>query len=186
MDLHQRRSESHPWWSFRKHQGSTRRFCQTVLSATRSPNLSSHWSFQVAQFSDSHSSSGDAAAKGHRIAGPQTSLLPLRRVHWESCQLVRTWDRTIRYCRIKISARLSWYGAQFQQFHRPRQSLWPLWSQPRHIKTHSKKPMRLSNKISAFRYVVEHLPGERNVWVDILTPSAVTSKRSVASAKVLL
>ena len=31
------------------------------------------------------------------------------------------------------------------------------------------KLMRWALKLSAFHYVVEHLPGERNVWADMLT-----------------
>ncbi len=49
---------------------------------------------------------------------------------------------------------------------------------PRHTAT---KLMRWAIKLSAFRYVVEHLPGERNVWADMLTRWAVTRKKTVSS-----
>ena len=35
--------------------------------------------------------------------------------------------------------------------------------------------MRWALKISEFRYVIEHVPGERNVWADMLTRWAVES-----------
>lgn len=31
------------------------------------------------------------------------------------------------------------------------------------------KLMRWALKLSVFRYVIEHVPGERNVWADMLT-----------------
>ena len=34
-------------------------------------------------------------------------------------------------------------------------------------------------KLSAFRYFIEHLPGEKNVWADILIRWAVTTKSSI-------
>ncbi len=39
------------------------------------------------------------------------------------------------------------------------------------------KLMRLALKLSAFLYVIDHLPGESNVWADILTRWEVSSKR---------
>ena len=47
------------------------------------------------------------------------------------------------------------------------------------------KLMRWALKLSAFHYVVEHLPGERNVWADMLTRWAVSSNRSINAAKVI-
>ena len=52
---------------------------------------------------------------------------------------------------------------------------------PRHT---ASKLMRWAIKLSAFRYVVEHLPGERNVWADMLTRWAVYPKSSVCTDKV--
>ena len=52
---------------------------------------------------------------------------------------------------------------------------------PRHT---ASKLMRWAIKLSAFRYVVEHLPGERNVWADMLTRWAVYPKSSVSTDKV--
>ena len=51
---------------------------------------------------------------------------------------------------------------------------------PRHT---ASKLMRWAIKLSAFRYVVEHLPGQRNVWADMLTRWAVYPKSSVAIDK---
>ena len=47
------------------------------------------------------------------------------------------------------------------------------------------KLMRWAIKLSAFRYVIEHLPGELNVWADMLTRWAVSPKRKVDATKVL-
>lgn len=41
---------------------------------------------------------------------------------------------------------------------------------PRHT---ASKLMRWALKLSAFRYIVEHIPGEKNVWADMLTRWAV-------------
>lgn len=43
------------------------------------------------------------------------------------------------------------------------------------------KLMRWAIKLSAFRYVVEHLPGDRNVWADMLTRWAVQSKATITT-----
>lgn len=45
------------------------------------------------------------------------------------------------------------------------------------------KLMRWDIKLSAFFYVVEHLPGERNVWADMLDRCAINSKRTVDASK---
>lgn len=45
--------------------------------------------------------------------------------------------------------------------------------------------MRWALKLSAFKYVVEHIPGEKNVWADMVTRWTVRSPRN-ASAKSLL
>ena len=42
------------------------------------------------------------------------------------------------------------------------------------------KLMRWAIKLSAFRYVIEHMPGERNVWTDNLTRWAVEPARAVS------
>lgn len=47
---------------------------------------------------------------------------------------------------------------------------------PRHT---ASKLMRWALKLSAFRYVVEHLPGERNVWADMLTRWAVGTNSGI-------
>ena len=47
------------------------------------------------------------------------------------------------------------------------------------------KLMRWAIKLSAFRYVVEHLPGELNVWADMLTRWAVSPKCMVDATKLL-
>ena len=47
------------------------------------------------------------------------------------------------------------------------------------------KLMHWAIKLSAFCYVVEHLPGEQNVWADLLTRWAVSPKRKVNAIKVL-
>ncbi len=52
---------------------------------------------------------------------------------------------------------------------------------PRHT---ASKLMRWAIKLSAFRYVVEHLPGERNVWADMLTRWAVCPNSSINVKKV--
>ena len=58
---------------------------------------------------------------------------------------------------------------------------------PRHTAT---KLMRWALKLSAYRYVVEHLAGERNVWADMLTRWAVKTpdavKAKTVAAKVML
>lgn len=41
------------------------------------------------------------------------------------------------------------------------------------------KLMRWDLKLSAFRYIIEHVPGEKNVWADILTRWAVQPKNIV-------
>jgi len=46
------------------------------------------------------------------------------------------------------------------------------------------KLMRWAIKLSAFRYIVEHLPGERNVWADMLTRWAVQPRTSVNAKRV--
>ena len=43
------------------------------------------------------------------------------------------------------------------------------------------KLMRWAIKLSAFRYVVVHLPGDQNVWEDMLTRWAVNPVRTVSS-----
>lgn len=43
------------------------------------------------------------------------------------------------------------------------------------------KLMRWALKLSAFRYVVEHIPGERNVWADMLTRWAVRPSNAIKS-----
>ena len=45
------------------------------------------------------------------------------------------------------------------------------------------KLMRWAIKLSAFRYVVQHLPGEENVWADMLTRWAANSKSSVSTKR---
>ena len=45
------------------------------------------------------------------------------------------------------------------------------------------KLMRWAIKLSAFRYVVEHLPGEENVWADMLTRWAVNPKSHVSAKR---
>ena len=52
-------------------------------------------------------------------------------------------------------------------------------------KHRASKLMRWAIKLSAFRYVIEHLPGEINVWADMLTRWAVSPKRKVDATKVL-
>ena len=52
---------------------------------------------------------------------------------------------------------------------------------PRHT---ASKLMRWAIKLSAFRYVIEHLPGERNVWADMLTRWSVYPKSSISSKKI--
>ena len=47
------------------------------------------------------------------------------------------------------------------------------------------KLMRWALKLSAFRYIVEHLPGERKAWDDMLTRWAVNPTNSVSAFKVL-
>ena len=44
--------------------------------------------------------------------------------------------------------------------------------------------MRWAIKLSAFRYLVEHLPGQRNFWADMLTRWAVCPKSSINPKKV--
>ncbi len=46
------------------------------------------------------------------------------------------------------------------------------------------KLMRWAIKLSAFRYVIEHVPGERNVWADMLTRWAVAPKNSTSPKKI--
>jgi len=46
------------------------------------------------------------------------------------------------------------------------------------------KLMRWALKLSAYRYVIEHLPGDRNVWADILTRWGVKPCGSVNTAKI--
>lgn len=50
----------------------------------------------------------------------------------------------------------------------------------RHV---ANKLMRWALKLSSYRYVIEHRPGSRNVWADILTRWAVRSTDRVRSAK---
>ena len=50
---------------------------------------------------------------------------------------------------------------------------------PRHT---ASKLMRWAMKLSAYRYVVEHLAGERNVWADMLTRWAVKPHADVQAA----
>ena len=51
---------------------------------------------------------------------------------------------------------------------------------PRHT---ASKLMRWAIKLSAFRYVVEHLPGDRNVWADMLTRWAVSPRKLISSSR---
>ena len=44
--------------------------------------------------------------------------------------------------------------------------------------------MRWAIKLSAFRYVIEHLPGDRNIWADMLTRWAATTKSNINSNRV--
>lgn len=44
--------------------------------------------------------------------------------------------------------------------------------------------MRWALKLSAYRYVIQHLPGERNFWADILTRWAVRPRNNVQSSKI--
>lgn len=46
------------------------------------------------------------------------------------------------------------------------------------------KLMRWALKLSTYRYVIEHLAGERNVWADILTRWAVKPRSKVSSLKI--
>ena len=41
--------------------------------------------------------------------------------------------------------------------------------------------MRWALKLSEFRYVVEHFPGERNIWADMLTRWAVKPRNKVSA-----
>lgn len=50
----------------------------------------------------------------------------------------------------------------------------------RHIAT---KLMRWALKRSAFRYVIEHVSGQRNVWADMLTHWAITPKHKVQAPR---
>ena len=52
---------------------------------------------------------------------------------------------------------------------------------PRHT---ASKLMRWAIKLSAFRYVIQHLPGDRNIWADMLTRWAVTPKSNINSNRV--
>ena len=52
---------------------------------------------------------------------------------------------------------------------------------PRHT---ASKLMRWAIKLSAFRYIIEHLPGEKNVWADMLTRWAVAPKSTINSNRV--
>ncbi len=45
------------------------------------------------------------------------------------------------------------------------------------------KLMRCALKLSAYKYVIEHLPGERNVWADMLTRWTVKQRSSVRAGK---
>ncbi len=45
------------------------------------------------------------------------------------------------------------------------------------------KLMRWALKLSAYRYIIEHLPGERNVWADMLTRWAVKPRSSDRAGK---
>lgn len=42
--------------------------------------------------------------------------------------------------------------------------------------------MLWSLKLSAFHYIIEHVPGEKNVWADMLSRWAVELMKSVASS----
>ena len=46
--------------------------------------------------------------------------------------------------------------------------------------------MRWALKLSAYRYVVEHLAGERNVWADMLTRWAVAPHSEVQANKIVV
>lgn len=46
------------------------------------------------------------------------------------------------------------------------------------------KLMRWALKLSAYRYVIEYLPGNQNVWADMMTRWAVSSERRVDSTKI--
>ena len=52
---------------------------------------------------------------------------------------------------------------------------------PRHT---ASKLMRWAIKLSAFRYVIEHLPGDRNIWADMLTRWAVRPKSFVSTKNI--
>jgi len=45
------------------------------------------------------------------------------------------------------------------------------------------KLMRWALKLSAYRYVIEHLPGKRNVWAEILTRWAIRPRDRVSTVK---
>lgn len=58
--------------------------------------------------------------------------------------------------------------------HANREYLYESYGKKPGISRHTvSKLMRWAIKLNAFRYVVEHLPGEQNVWADILTRWAV-------------
>ncbi len=61
----------------------------------------------------------------------------------------------------------------------------PYGSNPGIARHTASKLMRWAIKLSAFRYVVEHLPRERNIWADMLTRWAVNHKQSVSAIKVV-
>lgn len=54
---------------------------------------------------------------------------------------------------------------------------------PRHT---ASKLMRWAIKLSGFRYVVEHLSGDRNVWADMLTRWAVKPNNTLSSKRVAI
>ncbi len=49
----------------------------------------------------------------------------------------------------------------------------PLGNNPAILRRTAAKLMRWALKLSGYRYVIEHLPGDRNVWAYLLTRWAV-------------
>ncbi len=61
----------------------------------------------------------------------------------------------------------------------------PYGRNPGIVRHTASKLMRWAIKLSAFRYVIEHLPGESNVWADILTRWAVAPKTAVLAKRIV-
>ena len=57
----------------------------------------------------------------------------------------------------------------------------PYGRNPGIFRHNASKLMRWVIKLSAFRYVIEHLPGDRNVWADMPTLSTVVPKSNINS-----